>query len=214
MNGSMAMRPRRSRSPSSNRFTDPDHAARKRVEIANTLEAVQDGRIIHIELVNGRFLKDGGTPDQFRTDGVLGWSRLAGLADAALQFTKQATNRPRQTMLGGAVGEPSASWTFVPSCSSAQPSRTHAPPGAPWQPGRIRLRPWPRPKIEMLPPNRTGRTIFLMFPPWLAGRRNKRWALYCIAAIRAPQDDRAAGTRDRRDMPVVVPSLEWCLLLL
>jgi hypothetical protein len=46
-------------------FADPDAAARKLVEIANAAEAVQDGRI-YIELVNGAFLKEGGTPDQYR----------------------------------------------------------------------------------------------------------------------------------------------------
>jgi hypothetical protein len=35
------------------------------VEIANASDVVQDGRIF-IELVNGRFLSEGGTPDQFR----------------------------------------------------------------------------------------------------------------------------------------------------
>jgi hypothetical protein len=44
-------------------FADPDVAARKLVEIANAIEAVQDGRIF-IELINTPFL--GGTPDQFR----------------------------------------------------------------------------------------------------------------------------------------------------
>ena len=52
-------------------FTDPDAAARKLLEIANAIEAAQDGQI-YIELVNGRFLKQGGLPDQFR----------AGLAQA------------------------------------------------------------------------------------------------------------------------------------
>jgi hypothetical protein len=47
------------------RFTDPDVAARKLVEIANAVEAVQDGRIF-IELINTPFLHAGGTPDQFR----------------------------------------------------------------------------------------------------------------------------------------------------
>jgi hypothetical protein len=47
------------------RFTDPDVAARKLVEIANATEAVQDGRI-YIERVNGPFLEAGGTPDQYR----------------------------------------------------------------------------------------------------------------------------------------------------
>ena len=46
-------------------FTDPDAAARKLVEIANTVEAVQDGRI-YIELINASFLKDVGSPDQYR----------------------------------------------------------------------------------------------------------------------------------------------------
>lgn len=56
------------------KFVEPSHpavAARKFVEIANAAEAAQNGRI-YIELVNGRFLKEGGTPDQFR----------AGLAQA------------------------------------------------------------------------------------------------------------------------------------
>jgi hypothetical protein len=47
-------------------FADLDAAARKLVEIANAVEAVQDGRI-YIERVNSPFLEAGGTPDQFRT---------------------------------------------------------------------------------------------------------------------------------------------------
>jgi hypothetical protein len=35
------------------------------VEIANAIEPAQDGRI-YFELVNGAFLKAGGTPDQYR----------------------------------------------------------------------------------------------------------------------------------------------------
>jgi len=57
-------------------FIDPDHAARKLIEIANAVEAVQDGRI-YIERVNGPFLDEGGTPDQFRSARAramsLGW---------------------------------------------------------------------------------------------------------------------------------------------
>jgi hypothetical protein len=57
-------------------FADPDAAARKLVEIANDVEAVQDGRIF-IERVNGPFLAAGGSGEQFRA-GVeraiaLGW---------------------------------------------------------------------------------------------------------------------------------------------
>ena len=50
----------------SSQLADPDDAARKLAEIANGIEAVQDGRI-YIELVNGAFLDAGGTPDQYRT---------------------------------------------------------------------------------------------------------------------------------------------------
>jgi hypothetical protein len=46
-------------------FADPDKAARKLLEIANTVEAVQDGRI-HIEKINGPFLfKEGGSPAEY-----------------------------------------------------------------------------------------------------------------------------------------------------
>ena len=46
-------------------LADPDVAARRLAEIANGVEAVQDGRI-YIELVNRPFLDAGGTPDQYR----------------------------------------------------------------------------------------------------------------------------------------------------
>jgi hypothetical protein len=46
-------------------FADPDQAARKLVEIANGVEAVQDGRI-YIERVNAPFLAAGGSGDDFR----------------------------------------------------------------------------------------------------------------------------------------------------
>ena len=57
-------------------FADPDAAARKIVEIANDVEAVQNGRI-YIERINAPFLAVGGTGDDFRA-GVeraiaLGW---------------------------------------------------------------------------------------------------------------------------------------------
>ena len=57
-------------------FSNPDAAARKLVEIANGVEAVQDGRI-YIERVNEPFLAAGGSGDQFRA-GIaraiaLGW---------------------------------------------------------------------------------------------------------------------------------------------
>ena len=46
-------------------LSDPDAAARKLVEIANTVEVVFDGRI-HIERVNAPFLAAGGGAYQFR----------------------------------------------------------------------------------------------------------------------------------------------------
>jgi hypothetical protein len=46
-------------------FSNPEAAARKLIEIASTVESVQDGRI-HIELVNLPFLQAGGSPDEYR----------------------------------------------------------------------------------------------------------------------------------------------------
>jgi hypothetical protein len=46
-------------------LADPDAAALTLVEIANGIEAVQDGRIF-IERINSAFLEEGGTPDQYR----------------------------------------------------------------------------------------------------------------------------------------------------
>lgn len=44
-------------------YSDPDKAARKLVEIANTVEAVQDGRI---ELINKPFLAAGAWAEEYR----------------------------------------------------------------------------------------------------------------------------------------------------
>ena len=47
-------------------YADPEKAARKIVEIANSVEAVQDGRI-YIELINGPFLfREKATPDEYK----------------------------------------------------------------------------------------------------------------------------------------------------
>ena len=46
-------------------LADPEIAARKILEIANTVEPIQDGRI-HIEKINGPFLfKKGGSPAEY-----------------------------------------------------------------------------------------------------------------------------------------------------
>jgi hypothetical protein len=58
-------------------LANPEKAARKLVDIANAVEAVQDGRIF-IELINRPFLDQDGTPDQYRAALAraiaLGWS--------------------------------------------------------------------------------------------------------------------------------------------
>jgi hypothetical protein len=58
------------------RYADADLAARKLVEIANGVDAVQDGRI-SIERINSPFLVAGGSGDDFRAGIertiVLGW---------------------------------------------------------------------------------------------------------------------------------------------
>jgi hypothetical protein len=46
-------------------YADPEAASRKLIEIANSVEAVQDGRI-HIELINAPFLFEfKGTPAEY-----------------------------------------------------------------------------------------------------------------------------------------------------
>ena len=46
-------------------FSDPEATARKLLEIANSVEPVQDGRI-HIEKINGPFLyREGGSPAEY-----------------------------------------------------------------------------------------------------------------------------------------------------
>jgi hypothetical protein len=46
-------------------YADPDAAARKLIEIANSVEAVQDDRI-HVEKINGPFLFDlKGSPAEY-----------------------------------------------------------------------------------------------------------------------------------------------------
>jgi hypothetical protein len=45
-------------------LADPEAAARKLMEIANSVEPVQDGRL-HIEKVNLPFLRNGGSPAEY-----------------------------------------------------------------------------------------------------------------------------------------------------
>jgi hypothetical protein len=46
-------------------FADPEKAARKLVELANTVETIMDGRML-IELINLPFLREGGSPAEYR----------------------------------------------------------------------------------------------------------------------------------------------------
>jgi len=47
-------------------YSDPERAARKLLEIANSVEVVQ-ARRIYIELINGPFLfREKGTPDEYK----------------------------------------------------------------------------------------------------------------------------------------------------
>jgi hypothetical protein len=46
-------------------YSDPEKAARKLIEIANAVEAIQDGRI-HFEKINGQFLAAGGNPAEYK----------------------------------------------------------------------------------------------------------------------------------------------------
>jgi hypothetical protein len=45
-------------------YADPEKAARKLIEIANSVEAIQDGRI-HVEKINWPFLQAGGSADEY-----------------------------------------------------------------------------------------------------------------------------------------------------
>jgi hypothetical protein len=45
-------------------YADPEKAARKLIEIANTVEAVRDGRI-HVEKINWPFLQATGNADEY-----------------------------------------------------------------------------------------------------------------------------------------------------
>jgi hypothetical protein len=46
-------------------FADPDKAARKLLEIANTVEPYMDQRLL-VELINEPFLSAGGSPAEYR----------------------------------------------------------------------------------------------------------------------------------------------------
>ena len=92
-------------------YSDPEAAARKLVEIANSVEAVQDGRIF-IELINAPFLFDlKGTPDEYGAGLRLAiergwlWKHESGtyvkLMEATLKVTSVGARAVDLTKLAG-----------------------------------------------------------------------------------------------------------------
>jgi len=71
-------------------YADPEIAARKLIEIANSVEAVQDGRI-HIEKINWPFLQGGCSADEYVAGLKLaidrGWLVIHG-SGAYVKFTQ------------------------------------------------------------------------------------------------------------------------------
>ena len=59
-------------------YADPEAAARKLIEIANSVEAVQDGRI-YIELINGPMLFEHKATPAWRRAGLRDREGLAGI---------------------------------------------------------------------------------------------------------------------------------------
>jgi hypothetical protein len=109
-------------------FADPDAAARKIVEIANDVDAVQNGRI-YIERVNAPFLAAGGSGDDFR---VRHRARLVMAArERHLHEVHQCRrcsicpNRPRY---GSSARSPSGVISYLPSRTISQPDLTISSP--------------------------------------------------------------------------------------
>jgi hypothetical protein len=70
----------------------PRKAARKLLEITNTVAAVQDGRI-HIEKINGPFLKEGGSSAEYGAG--LAFDVIKGRAEALFISTDELLAGPR-----------------------------------------------------------------------------------------------------------------------
>ena len=82
-------------------FADPDAAARKLVEIANAIEAVQDGRI-HVGLINASFLDAGGSPAEYIAPvSNAQLPRTSMLVLAVLALPVQTAIRPMKAMRRG-----------------------------------------------------------------------------------------------------------------
>ena len=105
-------------------FANPDLGARKLVEIANGIEAVQDGRI-YIELVNAPFLAAGGSGHDFRA----GIARAIAQGLLVTQETQQIDNaydschrsaKEKQAHLSvegfGVAGRSIVRWTRYEKC--------------------------------------------------------------------------------------------------
>ena len=127
-------------------YSDPEKAARTLVEIANTVEVVQDGRI-YTELINGPFLfREKGTPEEYRAawiwrSSVAGWictkaERSSGLRPAVPSYSPTAwvesapssicscASRPIESGRAGGRGAPARQFSAVAGC---QLHRSRAP---------------------------------------------------------------------------------------
>jgi hypothetical protein len=90
-------------------FGDPEAAARKLIEIANTVESVQDGRI-HIELINLPFLQASGNAEEYQA-GIKraidnGWlGRLCEVHPSRRGYVRLVSRR-RAGLLGNGLFRP------------------------------------------------------------------------------------------------------------
>jgi hypothetical protein len=77
-------------------YSDPKQAARKLVEIANSVEAVQDGRI-YIELINAPFLYElKGSPAEYKAglDRKIFAERVTSIAEVSNKISATLPNIP------------------------------------------------------------------------------------------------------------------------
>jgi hypothetical protein len=109
------------------RYSDPEKAARKILEIANSVKAAQDGRI-HIENINAPFLhKERGSPAEYKAGLDLaiarGWRpRHFG---RRRRRSPQASLRPRKNNLADFSPVESMA-SSLPTLSKARSAPTHS----------------------------------------------------------------------------------------
>ena len=114
-------------------YADPEAATRKLVEIANSVEAVQDGRI-YIELINGPFLfREKGTPDEYKAGLDLaierGWLQMhesgtyVKFTQAGVElFARCSGGADAQRMPGASTPDAGKSEESLPGSQANQPT--------------------------------------------------------------------------------------------